>query len=74
MKIIDFMICSGTLASMNYVLVVDNEENVTELKQYYECSDDEIESMRDDDGQLDLYPVLTRKGYKFAAARGFYKD
>lgn len=72
MEIIDFMICSGSLAKYNYVLVQDCPENIAHLKKMG-CTDKEIESMRDDDNYLDPYTVLKKKNYKFSPIKGFTK-
>lgn len=73
MKIIDFMICTGTLAECNYILVPNNEETILELKEMG-CSDHELEIIKRINGEaIDVYPVLTKKGYKFEPQKGFYK-
>lgn len=73
MRIEDFMVSSGKLARLNYVLVADNEENISELKEMG-CTDDEIASMRnEEDSFLDVYTVLNHKGYEFAPQKGFYR-
>lgn len=74
MKIEDFLIGTDELAEFNYVLVADNEETVSELREMG-CSDDEISSMRsEEDNFLEVYRVLCGKGYTFSIERGFYKE
>lgn len=74
MRIEDFTVSTGELAKFNYVLVTDNEETVSELKEMG-CTDDEIASMRSEkDSFLDVYSVLNKKGYEFAPQKGFYKE
>ena len=73
MQIIDFMVSTGDLAVYNYIVVPDTPETMSELKSMG-CTDVEIKQLRDDmkDGTLDVYSVLTQKGWLFDIARGFY--
>lgn len=73
MKIIDFMICTGNLSNINYVLVEDTVENISKLKEMG-CTDSEIATMKsEEDNYLDVYPVLNKKDYSFSPQKGFYK-
>lgn len=73
MEVLDFMVCSGGLAKFSYILVKDIPENIEKLKEMG-CTDDEIKSMRDSDGTLDVCTTLFKKGYTYSPQRGFIKS
>lgn len=70
-KMVDFMVATGALAEMNYVLIEDNEENIVRLK-HMGCTEREIIKMRSKkDSYLYVYLVLKAKGYEFTPQKGF---